>query len=210
MLCSMHMAHGLVGAGAFMSFGALGSLHCAGMCGPLACLAAADRREALALYHAARALSYTLAGALIASGAIPLRQALGGPWVPLLLALPLLLFALRPTEPPLWLAGLHAKGARAANAWPPQRRAVMLGALTPLLPCGLFWAAAGASALAPSPAMAAAWMAAFAAGTLPGLLLAHSTWLALGRARRWAPSLQRLSALVSATTLLWMNYASSH
>lgn len=210
MPCSLHMAQGLVGTGAFLSFGALGSLHCAGMCAPLACLAAAGRREALGLYHGARMLSYASAGALIAAGGIPLRHALGGPWVPFLLALPLLLFALRPAEPPLWLARLHARGARFAQAWPPARRALALGALTPLLPCGLFWAAAGASALAPGPAIAAAWMAAFAAGTLPGLLLTQSTWLALGQARRWAPSLQRLSALAAASTLLWMNYAASH
>lgn len=210
MLCSMHMAQGLVGAGAFVSFGALGSLHCAGMCGPLACLAAGEHRQALALYHGARLFAYAAAGALIAIAGIPLRQALAGPWVPLLLALPLLLFALRPTEPPLWLATVHAKGARLARAWPPTMRALALGALTPLLPCGLFWAAAGASALAPSPLIAAGWMAAFAAGTLPGLLLTQSTWLTLGRSRRWAPSLQRLSALIAASTLLWMNYVSSH
>jgi sulfite exporter TauE/SafE len=139
--------------------------------------------------------------------AAPLHSSWAPAWMALLLALPLLLFALRPAEPPAWLGRLYASGARSASAWPSTLRALALGLLTPLLPCGLFWAAAASAALAPTAGAAAGWMLAFAAGSLPLLALSQFGWSRLGAARgAWGPRLQRLSAFAAAMALLAMQW----
>ncbi len=204
------MAQTLAGAGALFAFGMGGSLHCAGMCGPLACLAGGASARALLTYHAARLASYAGVGALLFAAGAPLQRSLNSPWAGLLLALPLLLFALRPGEPPAWLGRLHGRLARVALPWSPWRRSLALGALTPLLPCGLFWAAASASALAPNAQTASAWMLAFAAGTLPLLALSQGgwSWLATWRQGLWGARLQRLSALLTGGVLLALSLSS--
>jgi sulfite exporter TauE/SafE len=206
MSCPLHPALGPAGAGAFLLLGLAGSLHCAGMCGPLA-YALGDGGAGLKRllpYHAARLAVYAGLGWAAAALGRPLQLALPGPSLLFLAALPLLAYALWPRDLSLpWLGSLLARSLGRLRSLPSGPRAVGLGLLTPLLPCGLLYAALAGSLAAPRPALGAAWMLSFAAGTLP--LLALSQWgLARGAAvgGPWPLRLRRASAACAAFSLL--------
>lgn len=193
-----------------------GSLHCFAMCGPLACVAQ-GRAEAGVLgrasaYHAARVVAYGVTGALLgtfgraARGALalPIERAL--PWV---MAGALLVTALgRPLRlgglpTPRWVAhGLRRLG-QAGAAISPIARAGLLGALTPLLPCGLLYAVGLSAITAGTPSGGAAIMACFALGALPALVAAQLSLRWLGaRGPSQAGLLLRALPVISALVLI--------
>jgi sulfite exporter TauE/SafE len=210
------LAHTLAGCGAFFAFGLAGGLHCAGMCGPLACLLGRAEQRPLArlgLYHAGRGVAYALVGACFAALGRPLRPILTWPVLAALGALPLLAFAFWPRSlaaglPGRWLDSAAQGLGSLAGRVPEGLRPLGLGLLTPGLPCGLLYAAAGAALAAPSGALGAAWMLSFAAGTLP-LLAASQGGFALA-ARRRSPAfvlgLRRATAAVAAGTILALSF----
>lgn len=214
--CRHLLAHALAGCGAFFAFGLAGSLHCAGMCGPLACLLGKAEERPLscqAFYQAGRFTAYAMLGALFASLGRPLRPLLSWPVLAGLGAVPLLAYAFWPRSaafalPGRWLEqGLGGLGGL-AGLIPEGLRPLGLGLLTPVLPCGLLYAAAGAALAAPSAALGAAWMLAFAAGNLP-LLAASQGGFALA-ARRRSPAyvlgLRRTTAAIAAGTILALSF----
>lgn len=170
-----------------LATGALGSAHCAAMCGPLA-VAGCSRGDSgvvpgdAAGYFAGRLVAYTTMGAVlghlghhalcilpmsaledVAAVAVALAAAYRG--VSLLrrprAAAPLV--PLRVRRPRAGAAALFAA------LWP--RRGLGLGLATAILPCGLLlpaWALAAGTASAPAGALV---MAAFSVATLPGLLV---------------------------------------
>lgn len=144
----------------------------------------ASRTQLQAMYHGGRLLTYTALGALGGSlgAAVDLGgNALGIQRVALTLAGGcMLLFAVTallrtlgaripraPLPPPLKRA--VAAGHRAAMALRPERRALAIGMLTTLLPCGWLYAFAITAAGTGDPLLGAAVMAAFWLGTLPAL-----------------------------------------
>lgn len=201
-------AHTAAGAAAFFALGLAAGVHCLGMCGPLACLLGRPERTpfaSLGLYHGARMTAYAAVGAAFASIGAPLRPVLSWPVVAAIGTLPLLWYALRPAaSAPLFLSRWHGTGARRLRGLPPPARALGLGLLTPLLPCGMLYAAAGAAAAAPSVSAGAGWMIAFAAGTLPLLVLGQAgfTWAARTQRGAWVPLVRRGTALLAALTLI--------
>ncbi|MFN8422302.1 MAG: sulfite exporter TauE/SafE family protein [Anaerolineae bacterium] len=201
-------AQSAAGALAFFTLGLAGGLHCLGMCGPLACLLGRPERTPLAslgLYHGGRLAAYATVGALFASLGAPLRPVLTWPVLAVIGTLPLLLYALRPSDlAPGMLARWHGAGARRLRGLPPPARALGLGLLTPALPCGILYAAAGSAVAAPGAAVGALWMVAFAAGTLPLLVTGQFgfTWAARVRGGAWVPLVRRVAALVAACTLI--------
>lgn len=169
-----------------LATGALGSAHCAAMCGPLA-VAGCSRGEAVsgrdaAGYFAGRLLAYATMGAVmghlgrhalcilpmtalegIATAAVASAAAYRG----------IALLRARPRGERL--LALRAKRSRAtvfamlAELWP--RRGLGLGLATGIMPCGLLlpaWALAAGTASAPAGAVV---MAAFSVATLPGLVV---------------------------------------
>ncbi len=185
------------GIGSAFITGASSSLHCALMCGPLACAAVGPspgRRTNIAGWHAGRLLGYSSIGAVL--GAVGFGVV--APWAD----------TLRSVLPWVFIAGLvatafdfgrHAPAipalrrilglvTRQAARWPPPTRALALGAATPLLPCGLLYGLF-LSALATGSALhGAAVMGAFSLGALPALLAAQA---GLGLTRRLSPNAQR-------------------
>lgn len=162
------------GYGALFTLGFAGSLHCVGMCAPLSCLMGGSKGQGLGLYHLARLVSYALLGALLWKLGAPLRLSLSWPWLLALLSLPLAWYALKGSIAlPQSLARLHLQAAAALKGVPPWQRSLGLGLLTPLLPCGLLYAAAGFSLSAPDALTASLWMLSFALGTLPLLALSQ-------------------------------------
>ena len=182
---------------AVLSASLLGSMHCAGMCGPFCGIAVSggrSRGEAAALhaaYHGGRLVTYTIVGAAAgAAGALlDLASTLAG-LQPIALALAggaMVLFGLAELarqggwrsgllaqfghwRPPAGWTRLVQRGQRFAarqNALP---RALTIGLLTTLLPCGWLYAFFVTAAGSGGALAGAAVMAAFWAGTLPVML----------------------------------------
>jgi len=160
--------------------GLVGSLHCAGMCGPLAiALPGSPARTRFTAgrlaYNTGRIVTYSFLGLLF--GAMGKTLALAGfqRWLSLSLGVMLLagLFASKRATLAPWLtrfvnytknqmAGLLRQRTLSSTA--------SLGLLNGFLPCGLVYVAAAAAGATGHIALAVAYMAAFGAGTLPMML----------------------------------------
>lgn len=177
------------------TFGAslVGSLHCAGMCGPIMAFAVSDhpslaprravRLTPLAAYHLGRLIAYLTLGAIsgalggafnLVGGALTGVQRgatiLAGLMLIIIGGVSLLRhFAVRVpvAQTPAWAAAALAAGHRAARGMPPVARAAAIGALSGLIPCGWLYAFVVLAAGAGSATVGAAVMLAFWAGTIP-------------------------------------------
>ncbi|MDX6765551.1 MAG: sulfite exporter TauE/SafE family protein [Candidatus Methylacidiphilales bacterium] len=202
---------------AALAAGAVTSLHCAGMCGPLACTACPARpgarlRDGL-LYHGARITAYSLLGAALGWSGASLGQMLGQPiWKILPWAFLLLFAAIALSWDPARFARLPAswrsplQRAAQLQGW---RGALLLGFFTPLIPCGPLLLAAGTATAAGSATHGALLMACFGLGTVA---LLETVRLQAGALQRFfpPPSLRRLqqglaliACLIVATRLAW-------
>lgn len=190
-------------------FALASSLHCAGMCGPLA-LCATGSRGAVP-YHAARVLAYVALGALagaLGEAAVPRALAASGAALPLLLGACLLLFAAFGAHAIGRVPGL-GRALQRGHAWAarlgPTARGAVLGALTPLLPCGLLWAGLAAAVVAGTWHAGALAMLGFALGSLPALALVQLpfAWSRLLRAPAARQRVRRVALLAAAAVLLW-------
>lgn len=161
------------------------SLHCVGMCGPIACglgtLSSSEsgRLVSASLYHASRLTSYTLIGAICgAIGSQPLRWFFDSPAVilPWVLVAVLLMVAtgLDQNIPrPAFLNRFFYKTRFKLGGRPALAAASSMGFLTPLLPCGPLYAVFAISLASGSAAKGAEFMLAFGLGTVPLLWLAQ-------------------------------------
>jgi sulfite exporter TauE/SafE len=170
-----------------------GSLHCVGMCGAFVAFAVGTddlpgmRRMAMlgAAYNGGRLVTYMLLGTI--GGALGAAMDLGGEFVGVQRAaagtagavmvvfgavtLLRIMGAKLPMAPvPRLLHRVVAAGQRVAMEMPPVSRALTIGLLTTLLPCGWLYAFAITAAGTASPLWGALTMAAFWAGTLPALV----------------------------------------
>jgi hypothetical protein len=193
------------------------SLHCAGMCGPLACglgtLAKSEggRLTAASLYHGTRLASYGIIGAICGTlGRQPLTWFFGSPAVllPWVLVTVLLVMALgwdKKVPRPAILNQLTARARFKACQLSAYGSASVMGLLTPFLPCGPLYLLFGASLLAGSAAKGAEFTLAFGLGTVPLLWLAQHQFHRI-RANLTPPAMARLRrglALVAALMLIW-------
>jgi uncharacterized protein len=192
-------------------FGLANSVHCACMCGPLA-MACGSRASATLAYQGGRFVSYAATGALLGGigSLLGSRSLLGAPapWVILVLGGALLLFALTGERGALklpWLGPLLHRIAGWSARQGPIRRGAALGLLTPLLPCGLLWAACAAAAIAGSTQDGSLVMAAFALGGLPLLVLVQGPLGGLVRRLSAArlDLVRRAAMTLCACLLLW-------
>ena len=204
-----------LGAAVLAGFG--GSVHCAVMCGPLA--AAVGRGGGAASFvgwHLGRLGSYVglgvVAGAVLdgvdsgASGV--LRPVL--PWV---MALGLVMAALDLGRRLAALPGLRRMifvVDRKSAGFSPAARATVMGAMTPLLPCGVLWGMLVAAAAAGSGLGGGLVMGAFVLGSTPALL---GTQLSLRGGVRFAPWLRTsvllAAALVVMVRAVWLHQQAS-
>jgi sulfite exporter TauE/SafE len=161
--------------------GLVGSLHCAGMCGPLALAIpvapGGPGRFFLGrlLYNAGRLATYCALG--LAFGLVGRTLLLAGVqrWLSIALGLLLLTgaFASRRLALAAPVTRLVARLKQAMSRWLHARTLgalPVLGALTGLLPCGLVYVACAGAAATGSLAGGLGYMAAFGAGTVPMML----------------------------------------
>ncbi len=199
----------------------LGSLHCAGMCGAFVVFAVGgedSKWKAQTAYHLGRLLTYALLGALAGGlGSLVDVAAKQAQWQPvaawlaggLMLGMGLFMLArqwskwrLPGWKPPAMLSQMLTRGHRLAAGLTPARRALAIGLLTTLLPCGWLWLFALRAAGTGSAAMGALVMAAFWLGTVPiraALGLGGNKMLGLAGAR-----VAVVGALVVIALGLWM------
>ncbi|MFI4861384.1 MAG: sulfite exporter TauE/SafE family protein [Phycisphaerales bacterium JB063] len=170
----------------------LGSLHCAGMCGAFVVFAVGGidaprgtRLRLHAAYNGGRLVTYVLLG--VVAGSIGAVLNLGGALAGLSRVATVLAGALmigfgavalmhamgkssmRWPVPPVMQRAMIA-GQKFAMTLSPTRRALVIGLLTTLLPCGWLYAFAITAAGTASPLWGGVTMAAFWLGTLPVLV----------------------------------------
>ncbi|MFG0251818.1 MAG: sulfite exporter TauE/SafE family protein [Phycisphaerales bacterium JB038] len=169
----------------------IGSLHCAGMCGPfVAFCVGAERQNVLkhsliqGAYHGGRLVSYALLG--IVAGAVGsvidfggraigfqrTAMMLAGGFMALVGIIMLLRFAgmrIKKVPVPQFLQRWFVRGQAFAQKRHPVARALVIGLFSILLPCGWLYLYVFAAAGTGSPWMGLAAMIAFWAGTVPVL-----------------------------------------
>ena len=160
--------------------GLLGSLHCAGMCGPLAVAVSASGggshpATGRLLYNLGRLGTYTVLGALFGLFGRGLAIAGFQRWLSVtagVLILAGLVASTRRSPTGLLLRAVGflktAFGRLLGRGTLGSR--VLLGSLNGLLPCGLVYVASASAAATGSPLVGAAWNLAFGLGTLPLML----------------------------------------
>lgn len=193
------------------------SLHCAGMCGPLACglgtfaKTEGERLTAASLYHGTRLFSYGLIGAACgALGRQPLKWFFDSPaallpWVMVLVMLAMALGLDKKVPRPAIFKRLTARARFKASKLSAYGSASAMGLLTPLLPCGPLYLVFGAALLAGSAAKGAEFALAFGLGTVPLLWLAQHQFHRI-RAMLTPVNTSRLRrglAFVTALMLAW-------
>lgn len=194
--------------------GLVTSLHCVGMCGPLACAACTASSGkasnlAGAVYHGTRLTSYLVVG--LVAGVLGERVSealLGGAtrgmtWVFVLFFLAVVAGFDKRLKLPV--AGrIFQKISLKSGAAGPMGKAAVLGIFTPLLPCAPLYLVVAAAALSGSAWSGASLMLAFGFGTVPLLFLVQNRLAALEL--RWSPRAMDLTrrslALVSIVLLL--------
>lgn len=204
---------GVTGAATALVAGAMGSLHCAVMCGPLACAGVssekASHKRSLLAWQAGRVGSYAAIGlALGAAGHLVAHQLSVSvqPYLPWVMAAGLLATAFEVGKHLAPLPGFSSI-ARALVRWgarvSPVTRAAAMGAATPFLPCGLLYGVFLAAIGAGTGLGGAMVMGFFALGGAPALASAQlgSRWGA--RWPRGTVVLRRAAAVLAAVTLIW-------
>lgn len=160
--------------------GLVGSLHCAGMCGPLTLAVAgtgggSHPATARLLYQVGRLSTYVALGALFGLFGRGLAFVGFQRWLSIGAGAVILLGLLASLRGPAtgllvgWVDRLKGHFARLLKQGSVGSR-ITLGVLNGLLPCGLVYAASASAAATGSPVTGAAWNLAFGLGTLPLML----------------------------------------
>lgn len=169
----------------FFSFSFFSSLHCAVMCGPLACAVLSRNtpidKLRVVTYNLGRGLSYVTLGALFGSISEAVRSVapLFGQVLSLLAGVIIALYLVQTlTNRLVWTKSFRGPTRFVAQLLKilPEGRplvtALVLGLLTVFLPCMTLTPILAAAATAPTMTSGAVHMAVFFAGTLPMMLIA--------------------------------------
>lgn len=165
--------------------GAFSSLHCIGMCGPLALalpvqhLSVWQQRFAALMYNAGRILTYSLFGLLFGFAGHSLNIAGLQQWLSIISGAVILFFiiqyyVLHKDWQPKWTTRLHTTVQQIMiRLLHTDRKELFLlfGMLNALLPCGMVYIALAAALNFSEVQTSVLFMAAFGAGTLPLMLL---------------------------------------
>jgi uncharacterized protein len=166
------------------AMGIAGSVHCMGMCGPLALALPLDRNNLFAkftgslLYNAGRVATYSLFGLM--AGLVGKSFALFGfqQWLSVTLGIAIILLVVLPKLFPAYFKTRYAgvgfftrlRQAVAGLFFKKNQSALFaIGVLNGLLPCGMVYIAMATAAATGDVQNSVLFMAAFGAGTLPAM-----------------------------------------
>ncbi len=164
--------------------GLLGSLHCVGMCGPLALalptgrLSQIDRILAIILYNLGRAITYAILGILVGLTGSSIAFFSAQQWVSVLSGILIILYFIsnytsfqirykpfrRVRESIKTGIGKRIHAGHSAPSY------LIVGLLNGLLPCGLVYVAIAGALSAGSVSASAGFMLAFGLGTMPAMM----------------------------------------
>lgn len=199
-----------VAMGTALSLGAIGSLHCMGMCGPLALALPAKKEAALSehvigrlAYNLGRAVTYAFMG--IFAGVLGRALQLAGLQQAVSILLGTLLLAtvfLSSKHLPAWMIRTFYKPVQRALGRILKRGSIaglfQTGLLNGLLPCGLVYAALASASMHAGAVEGAIFMFLFGLGTLPLMFI-----LSLGGLRLRTPKVQPvLNRVIPTVTFL--------
>ena len=200
-----------------ISLGAISSLHCAGMCGPLALalpvhhLSRPERIIGLLSYHGGRLLTYAALGGIfgllgrhiylsgfqqvfsITIGAMILLWAVGHQLFPI------------GRFPVLVRKLFHPLEILIGRLWqsPSRHSFLLLGMANGLLPCGMVYLAVAGAVSFPELRESIAFMLFFGAGTLPALLIISFSGHLIGaQARRYMRKLVPITVVLMGVLLI--------
>lgn len=197
--------------------GLVTSLHCAGMCGPLACALmpvrgdAADAQTVSTTYHLTRLTSYALLGSVAGGlGALPLDFVSSSilRWFPWLLVFFFVALAFRLDryipKPPA-LARISFRLTTRLRGRSRIEAAAALGLATPLLPCGPLYILLALALVSGSALRGVEFMLAFGLGTVPLLWFAQSQfhWVRKKLSPLWLERTRIGLALTTAVVIGW-------
>ncbi|MBC2602025.1 sulfite exporter TauE/SafE family protein [Puniceicoccus vermicola] len=201
--------------------GVVTSVHCVGMCGPLACAflpQGEDKANPIvvtSVYHGARVFAYTLLGAIAgAVGAAPFTWFDTSslhffPWA-LVIFFVAVAFGLekripKPKFVSKWFFKLNLKFRKLPRTF----AGGLLGLVTPFLPCGPLYLVLGVALMTGSMTNGAQFLFAFALGTLPLIWLTHTQYARIQTriSPIWMKRIQRGMALILAAMIAWRLYA---
>jgi len=197
--------------------GLITSLHCAGMCGPLACALmpvrddGSDPSTISTTYHLTRLTSYAALGALAGGlGRMPLTWVTESAlrWFPWILVLFFVAMALRWDRflpRPAFLGRLSLRLTGWMRGRSRVSAAAALGFATPLLPCGPLYFLIALALLSGSAVKGVEFMLAFGLGTVPLLWLAQSQvrWISARLSPAWLSRARLVLALATAVLISW-------
>lgn len=203
-------------AAAFVA-GLVTSLHCAGMCGPLACSLMpmrgdrADAQVVSTAYHVSRLAGYATLGALAGGiGRAPLLWLSDSAlrWLPWVLVIFFVAVALRwdrYVPKPIALTRFSWKLQGGMRGGSRVQAAAAAGFATPLLPCGPLYFVASLALLSGSAVRGVEFMLAFGLGTVPLLWLAQSQfhWVRQKVSPLWVGRVRVMLALTTAAVIGW-------
>jgi sulfite exporter TauE/SafE len=196
--------------GSALILGLAGSLHCLGMCGPLALALPASPDASLGrramgrlLYNLGRAVTYAFMGIFAGVLGHAIRMAGVQQVVSILLGVLLLATVfLKSHHMPSWLLNTFYRPVQRGLQRILRRGSLLglfqTGLLNGLLPCGLVYAALAAASLQAGAVQGAAYMFLFGLGTIPLMFLLSLGGLGL-RNPRFQPVLNRLIPAVTCT-----------
>lgn len=163
-------------------FGFLGSLHCAGMCGPITMVLPIENRNpwgkfsVIALYNVGRVITYALIGLLFGLFGMGIELAGLHQGVSLVVGALMVLSVLFPLVAPktfkssiansAWMGWLRAK-IRSLLSSKNSLGFLLLGIMNGLLPCGLVYVALAGALLTGGAIEGAIYMTLFGLGTIP-------------------------------------------
>lgn len=161
--------------------GLVGSLHCIGMCGPLAMavpVPAGKRTAGIVLYNIGRTLSYMLLGLIFSTLGATLELSGFQQYFAVGLGLILLLFAFAPwagkkLEKHLYASAMLHRIRQMISAQFKQktyRSTFLVGALNGFLPCAMVYLAIAGAITTGKPLAGMLYMAVFSLGTLPAMV----------------------------------------
>lgn len=167
--------------------GAFSSLHCIGMCGPLALalpvqhLEVWQQRLAALMYNLGRVVTYSVLGLIFGLAGRTVYMAGFQQWLSIISGIVILLFIinyyfLQNAWQPEWAQRLQVfVQANMIRLLQKDRKGsfLFLGMINALLPCGMVYVALASALNFSDPVMSTGFMAAFGAGTLP-LMMALS------------------------------------
>jgi sulfite exporter TauE/SafE len=197
--------------------GLVTSLHCAGMCGPLACLLLpvrgdrADASTVSSVYHLSRLSAYAVLGGLAGGlGRLPLtwvsQSALRWlPWIGVVFFVALALRWERHVPRIPGLGRILRRVQAQARGRSPVTMAAILGGATPLLPCGPLYILLAMALFAGSALKGIEFMLAFGLGTVPLLWLAQTQfhWVRQRLSPLWLGRLRTALGITTALVIGW-------